>query len=235
MHGGPTAVCVVKPAAKLTMPPTEYLFEWLAAAIGRALGVNVPEPLAVSITRQFASSVEDAGACAALGSSLGRAFGSTFEKGFTQIPAQFSLQGALPDEAARVLAFDVYIHNADRQTDNPNLLVARDRLLVFDHEAAFAFLFAIGGGDPVEDDCGDILAKHVLRPLLRRSMPSLDDFAARLAALDDAFFEELVVATPGEWTSGTAVGKIDQVVDVLRRRRDAANRWLPKVEVRVAK
>jgi hypothetical protein len=232
---GSLVECVVKPSARLTMPPTEYLFEWLGAAIGRALGVNVPEPLAVEITTGFAASIDDADARTILAGSTGLAFGSTYEKGFTQIPKPFALSTALREEAARVLAFDVYVHNADRRHNNANLFVARDQFLAFDHEQAFAFLLAIGGQDPVEDDCADILAQHVLRPLLRGALPSLDEFVMRLQSLDDPFFQGLAAATPPAWTTGAALGKIDRVIDVLRRRRDAAPRWVPRVEAWMAR
>ncbi len=92
-----------------------------------------------------------------------------------------------------MIAFDVYVHNADRRFDNANLFVARDQFLAFDHEQAFAFLYAIGGSDPVDDECADILGRHVLRPLLRGGMPSLDDLLARVERLDDGFFEAVRV------------------------------------------
>ena len=233
---GALVECVVKPAARLTMPPVEYLLEWIGAAIGRALGVNVPAPLAVEITAQFAASVDDPQARSILEGSLGVAFGSTFEHGYTQLPREFALSATLRDEAARVLAFDVYIHNVDRRRDNPNLFVQRDQFLAFDHEQAFSFLFAILAPDPVFDDCASsILDRHVLRSYLRGQMPSLSDFAARLRALDDAFFAAFVAATPAAWTQGAALGKLEAVTDVLRRRRDAAaNGWLPKVEAWMA-
>lgn len=227
--------CIVKPSANLVMPPNEYLFEWVAACVGRALGLNVPAPLAVTITPAFAASVTDAATRAVLTKSVGTAYGSTFAKGYTQIPTPFALSTNLRDQAAAILAFDVLIHNPDRRAVNPNLFVARDQFLVFDHEAAFAFLFAILGGDASEDPCNDIVSTHVLRSQLRGAMPSLGDFGKRLAALDDAFFQGVQDATPKAWTIGPAVGKIEAIIDLLRRRRDAAGRWLPKVEAWMAR
>lgn len=47
--------CVVKARPRLAAPPSEYLFEWLGSALARRLGLTVPDPLAVTITSEFAS------------------------------------------------------------------------------------------------------------------------------------------------------------------------------------
>jgi hypothetical protein len=227
--------CIVKPWAQLQVPPCEYLFEWMGAAIGRALGVNVPAPLAVEIDPTFASSVDDAAARVALEKSIGVVFGSTYEKGYTQLTTGFALSGTLREEAARILAFDVFVDNVDRRKDNPNLFVQRDQFLAFDHEQAFAFVFPTIGGASEPDAGGCISFRHVLPPCLRGDMPPLTDFADRLALLDDFFFDALIAATPAEWTGGAAVGKIDLVTTELRRRRDTASTWLPKLEARMSK
>jgi hypothetical protein len=39
----------------------------------------------------------------------------------------------------------------------------------------------------------------------------------------------LVAATPAEWTADRARGKLNRIVEVLQKRRDAADNWLPKV------
>ena len=41
--------------AALTMPPTEHLLEWVAAELGRHLGVQVPPSSEVVIEGAFAS------------------------------------------------------------------------------------------------------------------------------------------------------------------------------------
>ncbi len=167
--------------------------------------------------------------------STGLAYGSTFEKGYTQIAADYALSSALREEAARVLAFDVFIHNADRRRENPNLHVSRDRFLVFDHEQAFSFLLAILAPDPVSDHCAGIVDRHVLRSRLVAAGVSLAGATPRIQALDDPFFQALRDRTPAAWTQGDAVGKIERVLDVLHRRRDAAHLWIPRVEACLAK
>lgn len=232
---GSSGRCVTKLSARLDLPQTTYVFEWLAAAVGRAIGLNVPEPIAVEITKEFADAIDDPALRALVQRSLGLAYGSTFEKGYTQITVDYALSSAQREEAARVLAFDVFIHNADRRRENPNLHISRDRFLVFDHEQAFSFLLAILAPDPVSDHCADILDRHVLRSRLLGLGVSLADAMDRIRALDDTFFQALRDRTPAAWTQGDAVGKIDRVLDVLHRRRDAAHLWIPRVEACLAK
>jgi hypothetical protein len=61
-------------------------------------------------------------------------------------------------------------------------------------------------------------------------MPALDAFRSTLESLDDSFFSELTRVAPAEWTAGQASGKLDRIVDVLQKRRDAVERWLPQVQ-----
>jgi hypothetical protein len=216
---GDLVQCVVKPKGRLTMPPTEYLLEWVASALAHALAIRTPEPLAVEITDALAQAV-DAEFAADVRASVGLVFGSTYAaKPFTQLPRDYALSPDQKDAAARILAFDVFIHNFDRRAANQNLFVGRSDFLAFDHEAAFAFLLpVIGGGDsvpdPVLDPCQGLVREHVFFGHLRGKKPSFDGFRAGLEGLTDAFFAELVAATPAEWTTGAAAGKLDRIVDV---------------------
>jgi hypothetical protein len=222
--------CVVKPVNRLTMPPMEYLLEWTASAIAAAMGIETPEPLAVEIDEDFAAAVSNEFR-ADVRSSIGLAFGSTFVANHTQLPADHALSPDQKEAAARLLAFDVFIHNPDRRAGNQNLFLARSKLLAFDHEQAFSFLLPLlGTADPAVDPALDIVQRHVLSMFLKGKMPSLEGFRSNLESLDDAFFSELRRATPVEWTVGQASGKLDTIVEVLQKRRDAVDRWLPQVQ-----
>lgn len=54
---GQAVTCVVKAMPRLATPPLEYLFEWLGAALARALGISTPEPLAVTIPSDLGAAV----------------------------------------------------------------------------------------------------------------------------------------------------------------------------------
>jgi hypothetical protein len=60
-------------------------------------------------------------------------------------------------------------------------------------------------------------------------MGSLRGFGEALQQLTDEILGEIVKATPPAWRKGHAAGKIETIVDVLKRRRDAGPKWLPKV------
>lgn len=226
---------VVKPSARLPTAPLEYLLEWIASAVGVELGVYVPAPVSVSISEEFAAAVDSAEVRHVLRRSSGLAFGSTFVPGTLPVSSVGKLGKRLVGDAASILAFDVFVHNVDRRVGNPNVLALGDRLVAIDHEMAFAFLFAIGAPDPVDDHCESIIRGHALRPHIVKRAPGLASFRTRLAGLSDEFFAELVSATPPEWTTGPADSKLSALVDVLRRRRDAAVGWIPKVEAWMAK
>jgi len=221
--------CVVKPRPRLAAPPSEYLFEWLGSTLARRLGLTVPDPLAVTITSEFVSAASKPFRTE-LNGSVGLVFGSRFVTMTDRKPRSHGLVASQRETAAQVLAFDVFIHNSDRRAVNNNLFIDRNDILLFDHELAFDFLLPIiGAVDPVLDHCPSIVEQHVFFDPLRQHPPKLDRFRAALARLDDNFFADLEAATPVEWTVDHARGKLSRIVEVLRRRRDAVDDWLPKV------
>src|SRR5262245_59609 len=105
---GPLVQCVVKPTGRLTMPPTEYLLEWVASTVAFGLCVATPEPLALVVPSALSQAV-DSEFAADVRASVGLVFGSTYAaKPFTQLPRDYSLSPDQKDAAARILAFDVF-------------------------------------------------------------------------------------------------------------------------------
>ncbi len=224
---------VVKPTNKLTMPPCEYLFEWLGAAIARALGVEVPDPLAVTIDQEASSAVIDAELRLDLQQSVGLVYGSKYvgDRGQTQLPSELQPTRAQREAAGLVLGFDVFIHNPDRRTQNHNLFVHRDGVIAFDHEAAFSFVLPVlFAPDPVSDPCIGLIGQHALLRWLRGHPDAMTSVGERIQLLDDVFWDTLAASTPAEWTQGHARRKVETICDILRRRRDAIQSWLPQVK-----
>lgn len=233
--------CVVKLAKAMApehaaMLPIPYLCEWLAAAIGRVLGMRVAGPLEVVISKEYAEALTDGKHRAIALCSLGSAFGSEhLSAGTSQYTAELP-DPCLRTPAAELVAFDVFIHNPDRRKTNPNLFVSRGDLVAFDHGDAFCFLLPIlGAPDPVTDTLDKCVEDHACRGWLHKREFSLDRFSDALALLTDQVFDEIVVATPPAWTCGLAGGKMSYVVEVMKKRRDAVNDWLPRVEAWLAK
>ena len=224
---------VVKTAGRLTMPPREYLLEWVGAAIGRAMGIEVPAPFAITVDEDAVHAVLDGELRADLERSTGLLFGSEFvgHRGQTQLTSQLKPTRTQRAAAGLVLAFDVFVHNPDRRAANHNLFVHREGVIAFDHEAAFAFLLPLlFAPDPVLDPCQSIVSQHALFGWLKGHAEALDPVSEQIRALDDVFWNTLAAETPAEWTQGPAAGKMEEICDVLRRRRDALQSWLPQVK-----
>ena len=214
-----------------SMHPLPSLLEWLGAAIGTELGIETPAAYELIVTRAFAESIRDESLRAGVAKSLGSVFGSAFVAG-TPMVAGDLVDGSLRVAAAALVAFDVFIHNVDRRAENPNLFLGRAAPVAFDHGDAFSFVWPlIGAPDPVIDPALAIVERHAFAAVVRRrTAPDLSEFRARLASLDDGRLEELAAATPAAWQTGLATGKLQHILDILRRRRDAVEQWLPQVE-----
>lgn len=225
--------CVVKLDAQLTMPPAEHLREWLATALAWRLGIRTPRALEVVITQAFAESIADEAVRRLALRSLRPAFGSELVTGGLTPPTpEVSLSVDLRLAAMELVGFDVFIHNADRRRENPNVLVGRRDVLAFDHGDAFGFLLHVfGAPDPATDPMLEVVRRHVFGASFGpRSGVSLDRLRDAIAGLEDEFLAEVVRLTPVAWTQGFAAGNLERAVEVLRQRRDAVEKWLPQVE-----
>jgi hypothetical protein len=168
--------------------------------------------------------------------SLGSAFGSKLcTGGYTSWVARTMMPVDMREAAVALVAFDVFIHNVDRRLVNPNVLVSRQQFLAIDHDDAFAFLLPILGNppDPAEDPLLEVVDQHVLAQDLGRKVPPLTGFRAAVAAITDEQIEAIRRATPAAWQVGLSDGKLARLLDVMRRRRDAIEKWLPQVEARI--
>lgn len=227
--------CVVKPRQRLTMAPLEYLCEWVGSAVALAMGLRTPRPRRVRIDRFFADSVMDPTLRQDLHASIGLAFGSEYvSDGFTQYAVGLELSSTQRKAAAMVLGFDVFVHNPDRRAVNPNLFVDRSDFLLFDHEQAFSFLLPLIGGPPPETSPAlDIVEHHALRHAFGRSGPDFGPFREAVSNVDDPTLEAIAESVAGEWTIGAAQAKLPRIMEVLARRRDQLDKWLPQVEAAV--
>ena len=233
---GEAVSCVTKLDARLKFPPTEHLREWLGCALGEVLGIRVPVPYRVLIESDFATGIKDAGTRSDALKSLGAAFGCSIFSGATQWLSEGSLPADLQAPAAELLAFDMFIHNVDRRAQNHNVMVGREEVLAFDHGDAFAFIFPnIGAPPAATDPLVAVADQHVFRSALRGIELPLSGFYESLKTLTDDVFEEICALTPSEWQAGPAAGKLREICDVLRARRDSVHQWLPIVEQWVRK
>jgi hypothetical protein len=199
--------------------PRALVAEWLAGEIGRAIGLLVPDIVAVELDAEIADSEPHEEIHDLLVASVGRNLGLDFLPGsMTFNPAADTVADA--DWAADVVWFDAFVTNPDRSVKNPNLLVWHGRTWLIDHGAALYVHHT--WRDP---------GAHAQRPFERTAEHVLLPYASSIAAADErlaprvteSLVEDLVAALPDNWlpadaTAGDAEGQRRAYVAYLMTR-----------------
>jgi hypothetical protein len=208
--------------------PRVLVAEWLAGEIARALGLLVPELVAVDLDRAIADSEPHQEIRDLLVASVGRNIGLDF------LPGSVTFNPAVdpapdPEWAASVIWLDGLLTNPDRSPRNPNLLLWHGRPWLIDHGASLSIHFT--WRDPDEHarrSHADRLRDHVLLPFAG-SVAAAD---ARNAPLVTAqLLEGLVAELPDDWLAddpraGDAGAQRDAYVRYLLRRLEEPRRWV---------
>jgi hypothetical protein len=208
--------------------PRVLVAEWLAGEIARALGLLVPDLVAVDLAKSIADSEPHQEIHDLLVASVGRNLGLDF------LPGAMTFNPVVdpapdPDWAAAVIWLDGLVTNPDRSPRNPNLLVWHGRPWLIDHGAALSIHFT--WRDPAHHarrPHSERLADHVLLPFAG-SIAAADERLAPL--LTDAFLEDVVAAVPDEWLAddpriGDASAQRRAYVAYLRRRLETPRPWV---------
>ena len=206
--------------------------ELVASELARFLDLSVPEPAIVEVTEEFARSVPDEASREALRRSLGLNFGSRYlSGGYMTWPKGKLVLPALRPVASEIIAFDAFIQNPDRTADRPNLLWKDEELVLFDHELAFSFLYAIGrSAEPWTDSFEGPLRSHVFYLPLKSLLAPLDRFQGAVDALADDRIHAIIQAVPPEWCAGSeGERKVARIGEYLAQRRDAVGRVVEQV------
>ncbi len=175
--------------------PRVLVAEWLAGEIGRALGLLVPDLVAVDLAAGIADSEPDQEIHDLLEASVGRNIGLDF------LPGSLTYDPAIappdPDWAASVVWLDALVTNPDRSAKNPNMLVWHGRTWLIDHGASLFIHHTWRDPDGhARRSFEERIADHVLLPFAS-SVAAAD---ARLAPLVTAdLLEALVAAVPEDW------------------------------------
>jgi hypothetical protein len=211
--------------------PRALVAEWVAGEIGRALGLQVPEIVAVDLDAEIADSEPHEEIHDLLVASVGRNVGLDFLPGsLTFNPAADVVSD--PDWAADVVWFDAFVTNPDRSAKNPNMLVWHGRTWLIDHGAALYVHHT--WRDPDE---------HARRPFDRTREHVLLPFAGSVAAADDRLapllgrelLESLVAAIPDDWLPrdrvvGDAIAQRLAYVDYLMARLEGRAAFVAEAE-----
>ena len=212
--------------------PRVLVAEWLAGEIGGALGLLVPDLVAVDLAPGIADSEPHQEIHDLLVASVGRNIGLDF------LPGALTFNPVVdrspdPDWAAAVIWLDGLVTNPDRSPRNPNLLVWHGRPWLIDHGAALYIHHT--WRDPeghARRPHVDRLADHVLLPVAS-SIAAADE---RLAPLVTAtLIEDLVAAVPDDWLApdplvGDAAAQRRAYIAYLGRRLMAPRPFVEPVE-----
>ena len=212
--------------------PRVLVAEWLAGEIGRALGLLVPDLVAVDLDAGIADSEPHQEIHDLLVASVGRNIGLDF------LPGSMTFNpvvDATPDPqwAAAVIWLDGLVTNPDRSPRNPNLLVWHGRPWLIDHGAALYIHHTWRDPDAhARRPHAERLADHVLLPFAS-SIAAADERLAPLVS--DELVEELVSAVPDDWLAsdpvlGDAAAQRRAYVAYLRRRLEAPRPFVEEVE-----
>lgn len=169
--------------------------EWLAGELARSCGFDVPELVQLELDGAFGRNEPDPEIRDLLRASAGANLGLEF------LPGSISYDPIAPPDvgtelASRIVWFDAFVMNVDRTPRNPNLLLARGRLWLIDHGAAFYFHHAWSGAAASRASAFTPVRDHVLLP---RAANLPDAGAALRDALRAAPLARLLDAVPDAW------------------------------------
>jgi hypothetical protein len=197
--------------------PRVLVAEWLAGEIARALGLLVPDLVAVDLASEIADSEPHQEIHDLLEASVGRNIGLDF------LPGSLTYSPAIgpppdPDWAASVVWLDALVMNPDRSARNPNMLVWHGRTWLIDHGASLYIHHTWRDPDAhARGSFAERIADHVLLPYAS----SIEAADARLAPLvTDDLLASLVQAIPDDWLS------TDLVIGDAAAQRTAYRRYL---------
>ena len=178
--------------------PKALVAEVVAGQIGQALGLPVPDIVAVEIDPALGRNEPDPEIQDLLAASIGLNAGLDFLPGALAFaaPADLAIDPAL---AAAVVWFDAFVTNVDRTPRNPNLLLWHRQLWLIDHGAAlyqhhsWTDPVSVAGGRfaPIKD--------HVLLPVAGSIVEADGKLRGRLTP---ATIAEILAGVPDGWLDG---------------------------------
>lgn len=215
--------------------PKALIAETIAGEVGRALGLPVPDLVAVDLDPALGAAEPDPEIQELLERSPGLNFGMDFLPGALPL-GNPATAGLSPESAAAIVWFDALVANVDRTPRNPNLLFWHRRPWLIDHGAALYHHHAwTGAADHLARGAKThfpAIREHVLLPLAG-SLPAAD--AALAPILDAAALRRVVDLVPDEWLVGLPpfadpAAHRAAYVAYLRGRLEPPRAWVEEAE-----
>jgi hypothetical protein len=202
--------------------PGALVAEVVAGELARALGLPVPELVAMELDPQIGVAEPDPEIQDLLVASAGLNLGVDFLPGALAFTAAAAAT-AEPEFCANVVWLDALVMNLDRTPRNPNLLTWHGRTWLIDHGAALYPQHSEAGLAASAHDPFRLIAEHVLLPFAG----SVHDADGRLAASAAESVTAAVAAVPDEWHGVRGANAIEAF---LRERLADRGAWLEEAE-----
>jgi HipA-like protein len=191
--------------------PKALVAELIAAGLGRALDLPVPEPVLADLDLALGLAEPDPEIQGLLERSVGLNVGLDYLPGSLPLGVA-DTAGISPELAADVVWFDAFLQNVDRTPRNPNLLLWHRKLWLIDHGAALytqhswtgdlaTVVKNAGGRFPAIRDHVLLAVAGPIPEADARLAPRVTDgvIAAAVAGVPDALLEGVApFATPDE-------------------------------------
>lgn len=205
-NSGESGQYVVKCMHSSRMSLSSSAFELIAAWMAMELELPVAEPCLIHLTNEFVQdTMRGHDAYAVAQESIGLNFGCQYYEGYSPLPPhETKFSPELIQIIKLLYTFDVFISNADRGHQKPNILSNGKRFLLFDHELAFSFLSLFSfsrNPTPWIFNEGDrtIYEHHVFFNYLRKHKPDFSEEVLLLKRFDNLFWEKAMQQLPSAW------------------------------------
>jgi hypothetical protein len=202
--------------------PRALVAEWLAGELGRAIGLTVPDLVAVEVDPALGDAEPDEEIHDLVNASGGLNLGMDFLPGALAFnPAAATARAAIdPAFAADTVWLDALVTNPDRTVGNPNLLLWHGRAWLIDHGAALYIHHTWRDPDEHARRPFERIRDHVLLPFAGSIGEADARHADRIGA---TLLAGLVEALPDAWlppdpTIGDADAQRAAYVRYLTRR-----------------
>jgi hypothetical protein len=178
--------------------PRALVAEWLAGELARAIGLSVPDLVAVEVDPALGDAEPDEEIHDLVNKSGGLNLGMDFLPGALAFnPATRTARDIIdPDFAADTIWLDALVTNPDRSAQNPNLLVWHGRPWLIDHGAALYVHHTWRDPDEHARRPFERIRDHVLLPYAG-SIEAADGRHAE--RIDRSLLTDLVDALPDAW------------------------------------
>lgn len=171
----------------------------------RSLGIDTPAPALIELGNTFTNVTNILLAPRGLHLREGIGVGCEyFQGGFTSPIYGSPLAPEEVPQATLLYGFDLLVQNPDRRRDKPNCGFRGSRLIAFDFEMSFSFLYLVGPQPEAwEVSRHGIAQNHLFQRSLRQREVNWRPLLTALDSFDPSLVEDWTGLLPDEWCSGT--------------------------------